>query len=279
MPLGYDWSISEIQAQMQAHGFVCLKNYFDAQQLQLLRQEALAFIEIFYNSENLSAHSVYPSDSSETRVSHAVMIAEGDSALPKVDHKAFPTIDLFLKRHNLLLQGLSGQPVAPGARCMLNYQNYFSGSKPVGEHFDGEYLRAQKAEDGVEFQLLEGILPRYVAVLVAANENQGKGIEILDNQSKTVAAPVLNAGDIIILDNIFKRHRVPQLDHPRTSIGLRSFDHQAWHFAATPEGFIGDDYQAIAEGWVSDSVDCQARFQQYLANEWPEVRDQYTHYV
>ncbi|WP_317928744.1 hypothetical protein [Halioxenophilus sp. WMMB6] len=268
----------QLAADMAKQGFCVLQGYFPADELQQLQLEAEAFIEQFYTRENLAAHSVYPSDSTETRVSHAAMIAEGNSEFPTVGHCHFPTIDRFLREHNQILTLLSGQPVAPGSRCMLNYQNYFSGSKPVGEHFDGEYLRAQKAADGVEFQLLEGILPRYVAVMVVANANEGKGIELLDNRKQKLYAPTLNAGDMVVFDNIYLRHRVPLLEQPRISIGLRNFDHLPWHFAADDRYFQGGEYHQIAEGWVSPEVDCTARLRHFMAEEWPAMQDEYSHY-
>ena len=270
----YSAAISSLANQ----GYCLLQNHFSAPQLQALKNEAEQLIESHYSRENLAAHSVYPSDSTDTRVSHAMMISEGPSPFPKVAHQHCPTVNKLLQDHNALLQQISGSPVAPGARCMLNYQNYFSGSKPVGEHFDGEYMRAQKAEDGIEFKLLEGILPRYVAVLVLSNENQGKGTELVDNALNVVHRPRMDPGDLLLFDNIRLRHRVPTMEKPRITIGLRNFDHQAVHFAASENDFLNNDYQAIPEGWVSHSVDCQARFAKFMQEDWPKMQADYQHY-
>lgn len=267
-----------LMAEIANHGYCLLASQYTPAQLAALKVEAEALIERHYTPENLAQHSVYPSDSTDTRVSHALMLAEGQSALPMVNHTQCPTITQLLKDHSALLTTLTGQEVAPSARYMLNYQNYFSGSKPVGEHFDGEYIRAQKAEDGVEFQLIEGILPRFVAVLVLANQNQGKGTELVDNANQKVYRPVMNSGDLLIFDNIRLRHRVPTMENPRTTLGLRNFDHMALHFAKDERSFISNDYRPIPEGWVSDSVDCNLRFSDFMANEWPEMQKDYEHY-
>lgn len=269
---------STVYETMAKQGYVRIEKLYSPEQLEALQSQSEAMIEDYYNLDQLHAHAVYPSDSTETRVSHALMLSEGPSDLPKVDHTKFPAIDQFLKDHNQLLAAITKTSVSPSARCMLNYQNYYSGSKPVGEHFDGEYLRTQRAGDGVEFKLLEGILPRYVAVLVVANENDGKGIELVDNGNGEVVAPQLYAGDLVIFDNIALRHRVPTLENPRTTIGVRSFDHLPMHFAANEEYFLGENYQQIPEGWVSKAVDCNARMHQYMKEEWPLVKDEYSHY-
>ncbi len=241
---------STVYDSMTQDGYVRIENLYSSEQLEALQCQSEALIDEYYNLDQLHTHAVYPSDSTETRVSHALMLSEGVSDLPTVDHSKYSAIDLFLKDHNQLLAEITKTAVSPSSRCMLNYQNYFSGSKPVGEHFDGEYLKTQRAGDGVEFKLLEGILPRYVAVLVVANENDGKGIELVDNNSGKVVAPKLYAGDLVIFDNIALRHRVPTLENPRTTIGVRSFDHLPLHFAANKDFFLGEQYQEIPEGWV-----------------------------
>ncbi len=263
---------------MEEHSYSIINGLYNQSQLTQLQQECEALVQRFYTKDELQKHSVYPSDSSDSRVSHAVMISEGNSEFPKVDHYDYPTIDHFLKSHNALISTFTGKTVDTGSRCMLNFQRYFEGSKPVGEHFDGEYLRAAKATDGVEFTLIEGILPRYVALLVVENENNGKGIELVNNLKNETIRPKLHAGDLIIFDNIKLRHRVPRLEHPRTSIGLRNFDHCPLHFASNESEFLRGNYHKIAEGWVSGDVDCHTRFKTFMQDEWPTLKDEYAHY-
>ena len=52
------------------------------------------------------------------------------------------------------------------------------------------------------------------------------------------------------------------------------------HFAANENFFKeGAKYSEIPEGFVSYDVDCDAVFTDYMENEWPKVRDEYTSYV
>lgn len=261
-------------------GYVKFDGYYGQEQLDNLKVEFEDLIASQYNEENLLAHAVYPSDKSDARVSHAMMISEGASAFPRIQHEVFPQISAFLKDQNSLLAAMTDTPVDTGARSMLNYQRYFSGSKPVGEHFDGEYLKAAKEADGVEFSLLEGILPRFVGVLVVENENDGKGVQLLDKTHNHLYSPELNPGDLVFFDNIDLRHRVPRMEKPRVSIGLRNFDHIPLHFARSEEHFLpGADYRRIPEGWVSENADCHQRMLDYMKNEWPEVAASYSSYV
>ena len=153
-----------------------IEGFYEKEDLEKLNTEYEAMIAKYYNKEQLGSHAVYPSDKSDARESHAMMISEGASHFPKVEHDEFPTIKKYLKSQNQILAELTNTKVPAHCRSLINYQRYECESKPVGEHFDGEYMKAQKAGDNVEFKLLEGILPRYVGVLVVKNENNGRGV-------------------------------------------------------------------------------------------------------
>ncbi|SMF61966.1 hypothetical protein [Pseudobacteriovorax antillogorgiicola] len=270
----------EHRENLERFGYVKLDSYYRKHELEALKVEFESLIDQFYNETELLKHSVYPSDTSDSRVSHAMMISEGQSSFPKVEHGEYQQIDAFLQDQNRLLSELTGHKVAPGSRSLLNYQNYFSGSKPVGEHFDGEYLRADKEQDGIEFNLIEGILPRFVGVLVVENQNEGKGVELIDHKHHHVYSPRLHEGDLVLFDNIRLRHRVPTMEKPRISVGLRNFDHIPLHFARTENDFLpGAEYRSIPEGFVSEDADCQARFHRYMSEEWPLIKDSYSSYV
>ena len=270
----------EARESFERFKYAKISGFYEEEDLEKLTKEYEAMIAKYYNKEHLGSHAVYPSDKSEARESHAMMISEGESHFPKVDHQEFPTIKKYLQSQNQILSELTNKKVPGHCRSLINYQRYECESKPVGEHFDGEYMRAQKAQDNVEFKLLEGILPRYVGVLVVKNENDGRGVELLDKKHKHLYQPELNAGDLIIFDNIHLRHRVPKMSKPRISIGLRNFDHMPVHFAENEDFFkAGASYHKIPEGFISDEVDCDQVFADYMNNEWPKVRDEYTSYV
>ena len=261
---------------MAEQGFYIFSQFFNAEELAGLKSEVLDLIDQNYNQENLSSHSVYPSDTSEARVSNAFMIAEQPSPFPYVPHSSGGMVDRYLKAHNAVIESFTKTPVDPKTRCMINFQQYESGSKPVAEHFDGEYLRTQRSGNGIDFKLLEGLLPRYVGLLVVSNDNDGKGLELVEGDQ--IIETTLHAGDLIYFDNVRWRHRVPRLEFGRASIGMRNFDHLPWHFADSENEFIGEGYQRTLEGWVSDQVDCHGRLQTFFEKEWPIMKDEYSSY-
>ncbi len=264
--------------ELNQAGYCKFPAFYPDDVLQLIGEQAELLVTRLYTQELPDLHSVYPSDQGDACISHAVMLSEGESDLPAVSHTDLPEVDRFLGDYHQVLAEITGYPVAPHERTLLNYQNYFSGSKPVGELFDGEYLKTRRAVDGIEFSLEDGILPRYVAILVISNDNQGKGIELVDTEAREVHRPSLNAGDLMLFDNIRLRHRVPSLEHPRTTIGVRNFDHRPLHFARTKDYFLSGDYYEIAEGWVSEDADCGSRLRRFTTDEWPQLKQEYSHY-
>lgn len=270
--------MNNLAATMASDHYLVLHRYLDDGQLLALRHEAEALIDRYYTQAHVLEHSVYPSDSGPTRVSHAMMIAEGSSEFPCVSHQGYPQVATLLQAHNQLIGTLTGTSVEPGSRCLLNYQHYYSGSKPVAEHFDGEYLRTQRSTNGLDFELLEGILPCYVSLLVVSNDNNGKGIELVRDDQ--VIKPALHAGDMIVFDNIYWRHRVPLLESGRISLGLRNFDHRPWHFTTSEDLFLTNraDYVTVHEGWGSQQADCHSRLTRFFQDEWPAIKASYDSY-
>lgn len=263
---------------MNAFGYVKFESLYTQEQIDALKKETEQLVEKTYTKEELEKHSVYPSDTTDSRVSNAVMVSEGESTFPKVEHREFAQISSFLTDHNELLSELTETKVSGASRCMLNYQNYFEGSKPVGEHFDGEFLKTARNVDGIEFKLLEGIIPRYVSLIILANGNDGKGVELLDKDNHHLYQPKLSPGDVVIFDNIKLRHRVPTLEKPRTSIGLRNFDHMPLHFADSENEQLNGNYFKLSEGYFSKDVDCFSRLTEFMEKEWPLLKAEYGSY-
>jgi hypothetical protein len=233
--------------------------------------------EAHYTQANVDNHSVYLSDRSENRVSNAMMIATPGmpNGLPSVptsvtafgnssaEHQMpMDSIRRFHNMHNRFLAAALGRPVPSGSRALLNWQRYGSGSRAVAEHFDGEYLKYVK-KSPTEFELVEGILPRYVFVLTIANENKAgdnpggvTGTVLRDINTGATHAPPSEPGDLLVFDNIRFRHSVPELAKPRRMVGLRSWDHMGVHFVKDLAHKIPSiAYEPIPEGWISSHED------------------------
>ena len=69
-----------------------ISGFYAKQDLERLNDEYERMIAKYYKREHLASHAVYPSDKSDARESHAMMISEGESHFPRVDHSEFPTI-------------------------------------------------------------------------------------------------------------------------------------------------------------------------------------------
>jgi len=260
---------------LREEGHAYLPSMFDPPFLRALERDCDAMAARHYRVENIDRRAVYLSDSTPTRTSHAMMISAGPSLLPTVSHDGLDAVDRFLRFHDEVLGALLGAQVPASSRSMLNWQTYLSGSKPVTEHFDGEYLDYRKNEDG-SFTLHEGLLPRLVVILTLSNENEGmpQGTRLRDMQTGRELSAASRPGDILVFDNVRMRHSVPSLERPRRMAGLRSFDFRAVHFARTEASFRpGARYTPMPEGFISEEVDAVAAHQEFLAGRWGAVRE------
>jgi hypothetical protein len=264
-----------VSAQLTQEGYAYLPAVFDTLFLQALERECDEMAARHYRVENIDRHAAYLSDNTPTRTSHAMMISRGPSPLPTASHEGLSAVERFLRFHDEVLGALLGAEVPASSRSMLNWQTYLSGSKPVTEHFDGEYLDYRKDEDG-GFTLHEGLLPRLVVILTLSNQNEGElqGTVLRDTVTGKEASPPSRPGDVLVFDNVRMRHNVPMLEKPRRMAGLRSFDFRAVHFARTEASCRpGASYRRMPEGLVSEDVDAVAVHREFLRERWPRVRE------
>jgi hypothetical protein len=262
-------------AQLREEGCAYLPAVFEPSVLRALERECDEMAARHYRVENIDRHAVYLSDSTPTRTSHAMMISAGPSPLPTVSLEGLESVRRFLSFHDEVLGQLLGAEVPAWSRSMLNWQTYLSGSKPVTEHFDGEYLDYRKDADG-GFTLHEGLLPRLVLILTLSNENDGEtqGTVLRDLRTGRELSPPSRPGDVLVFDNVRMRHSVPTLEKPRRMAGLRSFDFRAVHFARTEASRRpGATYRQMPEGLVSEDVDAVAVHQEFLRERWAGVRE------
>tara|TARA_Y100001963_G_C6751248_1_gene434327 strand:+ start:468 stop:1355 length:888 start_codon:yes stop_codon:yes gene_type:complete len=222
--------LEEIQADVSTQGWSKISNFLNEEEIEKCLKAAHLARTTYYTEKTLAKRISYLSDDTEARKSNAIMIS-------KKENKRLPSVfyeDVFyplVKSYNKILADLTHAEVAENSRTMINFQEYFAGSKPVRDHFDGEYLDYEIVGD---YKLLvkKAILPQFVSVAILHNENKGSpnGIVLRNSAKSEVVEPELNKGDFIIFDNIHFRHSVPTLNKPRTIIGFRNFDHFPFHF-------------------------------------------------
>ena len=255
-------------------GWVHIPRLFSGKFLGKLWSECKSLEGLHYTPENLERHSVYMSDASKTRISHAMMVTRGKSRLPHHEVGAFPSLVELLTVYEGVMKRVLGISTVD-SRFMLNWQHYLGQSKPVPEHFDGEYLRFQKVgTDGYALRVDEAIMPRFVMIVTVHNENKElpQGVVLRDSVSGKLTSPRSEAGDLLVFDNIRFCHLVPSLPLPRRIIGLRGFDLAATHFVRESKhqkSRLG--YRKFREGWISEPFDSTKAQEAFLRTDWPKV--------
>lgn len=261
--------------QLRQEGYAYLPSVFEPAALRELERECDEMATRYYKVENIDRRAVYLSDNTPTRTSHAMMISRGPSTLPTVSLEGLVAVERFLHFHDEVLGALLGTEVPAWSRSMLNWQTYRSESKPVTEHFDGEYLDYRKNADG-GFTLHEGLLPRLVLILTLSNENKGasQGTVLRDLETGRELSPPSQPGDVLVFDNVRMRHSVPTLEKPRRMAGLRSFDFRAVHFALDESNRRpGAQYRRMPEGFISEDVEAVPVHQEFLRERWQKMRE------
>ena len=134
---------------------------------------------------------------------------------------------------------------------LLNWQQYKQGSdNSLPWHIDVDIKDGQWAKE--EISIHRGIIPKYVMVIVSANDNDGQGLKVKihkeDFENAGIGIPVedcsivensvyeidveLNPGDLLIFDNTILLHGVPEsLPNYRSMFGFRSFNQNALLFS------------------------------------------------
>ncbi len=211
-------------------GFTRIPEFLDSSTIDSLIASIRLMEREYYTDSNLDTGAVLFSDATETRVSHAMMCALGEAQLPTVPILTEALREL-LHGHNAILGEILGKSVPDSARSMLNFQRYLGKSKLVAEHFDGHYSRYIR-KGPYEFELVEGLLPRYVFVYTLTNENTGfpQGTHLRDTNTHETFTPLSRPGDLLIFDNVRFRHSVLELPKPREMLGFRCFDVYPYHF-------------------------------------------------
>ncbi len=237
-----------LQEDINTKGWCCLPNLLSKEDLALYTTAEELARTVYYNENMLERRVSYISDESESRRSNAIMVSERkNKELPSIHYDE--VLGRVIEPFNLILSLFTNEEISPSSRTMINFQTYYSGSKPVRDHFDGEYLDYEM-KDAYTLLLKKAILPQFVAVLVLHNENtedpNGIVLRSLDGETH---APRLDAGDFILFDNIMFRHSVPILNKPRKIIGFRNFDHNPFQFFGTELFKELNLHPIAADGW------------------------------
>lgn len=268
-----------IIADLKQNGYVIFRNALDEREAQKIKKDAIE-LRNFYSEELVQERMFYRREESHNRQGDAIMVTDSaGSVLPNLNINIYPEIRKWLALYNDIIEAAIGREMMKPEfrRSMMNIQQYFEGSLPVWDHYDGEFLEYHHAKDGSngEYNLIvdKALLPQYVMVVVLENENNGKGTYVRKHDSDERIDVELFAGDVLVFDNINMRHGVPELDKPRMMIGFRNFDFYPKYFEAQPEG--GNNWIELPDnknaGWIQDcSPEGSVMLQQNFIKEWKE---------
>jgi len=215
-------------------GFVVVKYFEEGSEDHLdFAEEISAFNEKHYTKANLASGVAYPSDSTETRTSNAYLVSEGEEqgTIPHIPLELMKELDLtcFHRDWNVFLSQMDGSWEVPhNTVSLVNMQEYRGQSKAVPLHQDGMYFKMHDLEDGA-FGITEALIAEYVGVLVLTNEGTA-GTILREVDTGIVFHTTVEAGELVIFDNVRYTHEVSLLTHKRSMVGIRNWTYNPYHY-------------------------------------------------
>ena len=242
-------NVKEFANEVNSNGFGIIRNYVDETDIDNAI-DLCSMLTDMYSEQGLYDRLFYKREESHNRQGDAVMVSlKRSEELPSIELKT----DLLLD-YNDIIGELTGKKVNETSRSMMNIQQYFEESLPVWDHYDGMFFDFHHGETDKygENPLIvdNGLLPRYVMVVVLTNENDGKGTYVRKHDSDERIDVELHPGDMIVFDNINMRHGVPALEHPRMMLGFRNFDHEPYHFVTKETDGYEPLHDEINPGYI-----------------------------
>lgn len=262
--------LKTIKGEMEANGFYILRNYISESEIN----DAKALCDHLtdqYSEQGLLDRLFYKREESGNRQGDAVMVSLGEN-------KKLPSLVIdsgLLEDHNQIISALTGKKVNKSSRSMMNMQQYFDKSLFVADHYDGWYSKFSHGEEDIHGEcpliIEEGLIPRYVQVVVLENKNNGRGVYVRKHNKTARESVELFPGDMLVFDNVNMRHGVPELEFPRRMLGFRNFDHHPKLFNNKVDHLSDWEvvYDKINPGYMKNITSAEAvKVQQEELKEW-----------
>ena len=248
-------NIDEVCLGLKNNGYYISDDFINDNESMQLQSEVKSFIKSIYCEENLKNRICYKREEGKNRQGDAIMVCGETSKLNSFVLPSTLTKDIN-SVYNQIITEMVGEEMESGSRSMLNCQQYFGESFEVGDHYDGEFFEYSHGEDKygeTTLKLEEGLVPRYVMVVVLYNHNESGTYVRMHDSKERINIPN-KAKSLIIFDNVKMRHGVPRLEKERMMMGFRNFDYCPFHFQASPEG--GNNWielqDEINPGWIRE---------------------------
>lgn len=259
----------EATQELKTKGIYEVKNFLAPIEISKIHSELSGVLDL-YGENFVKERLFYKREETGNKQGDAVMVSLENSELPHLILKSELKIASVLKIYNEIIGSVQVTKVPKNSRSMMNIQQYFTSEQEITEeefkelvknskgleefifekldngniryvqksrivenHYDAEFFdfRHEKENGERVCKIVEGLIPRYVMVIVLENNNPGgKGTYITKHDRTEKIFINANAGDMFIFDNMAVRHGVTSLEKNRTMFGFRNFDYNPFYF-------------------------------------------------
>jgi len=216
----------EIFKNVNKEGVHVIHDLFGEIDIQLILSE-LAEIESLYTEKFVEDKLFRKRELHEGRKGDACMVTlSKPTTSPFLNLDNFPALETCLEIYEQSVSKLLNEDMKD-SKVLMNWQQYFDGDNSLPMHVDVELIDGEWGKYEISFE--EGIIPRYVMVLVTENLNDGNGLMVeIDGEISEVK---LHKGDLVLFDNTKMLHGVPEgTKFKRTMLGFRSFETKPLYF-------------------------------------------------
>jgi len=208
-------------------GYSISREIFDENEMKELLKE-IKEIELFYNNKTVKQKIFRKRENHVGRKGDACMVSIGNpKTSPYLKINEYENLSILADIYNDFIGDILGENMY-NSKLLMNWQEYhegFDNSLPM--HFDVELINGDWGK--YEININEGLIPRFIMVLITENENNGAGLKI--QKGEEILDIELNRGDLIIFDNTIMLHGVPESTPlKRSIIGFRSFETKPLYF-------------------------------------------------
>ncbi len=217
----------KIDSDLKRDQFVIIPGFLNDHKVGKVLEE-LKEVERSYTPLGVENKLFRERETHDGRKGDAVMVTTGypDSA-PFYTLNAYEELLNLAKVYHEIVGEALDENIEDG-KLLMNWQEYYArGDNSLPMHVDVELIKGDWGKYTIEFD--EGLIPRYVMVLVTKNNNGGKGLAVEINGKITTIN--LFKGDVIIFDNTAMLHGVPEsTPEDRFMLGFRSFEAKPLYF-------------------------------------------------
>jgi len=249
--------------------------------------EEISSLESLYSEAYVKSELFKPKEDHQGRSGYAVLVGNNECECNYVNLENYKNLNYAYTVYKEFLEKYFDLDPEYTNKfpTLLNWQKYLQGSdNSLPWHIDVDIKKGSWEKYSIDIQ--EGIIPKFVMVIVTENDNDGKGLEIKvfeedfkkagikypdggkpinENGKKGKIIKInLSPGQVIIFDNTLLQHGVTEsLPNKRTMFGFRSFIIGAKYFTEDPNGnysvgnYLKGNINLLDETKISEVFGCK----------------------